>query len=290
MATRFQGKTVPSGRLTPSNSASSSTITNSTISLSSPTIIVSGNGETDQIYLERIKAREIISEALLQVTRSKPENPIDFLYSYFESQCQTDPYEKTLTRLRLADPKHPSFNSLIVELYSNFNTLNDNGLLLKGDIYNKLLENLCNNQMWSGSKDHRTTLLSRVSLRPNDAISFNVFKYGIQAVLLAKEFDKIVRSLYNSLANHAGTNSDIDRSLCEILLQMLTDSLEIIIKPHVDALSLHESIIKLSSHQVKQSLEEHWSQSKLISKNRITLEEFQNLAMPIYLKTIKKIP
>ncbi|CAF4447242.1 unnamed protein product, partial [Adineta steineri] len=65
MATRFQRKTVPSGRLTPSNSASSSTITNSTISLSSPTIIVSGNGETDQIYLERIKAREIISEALL---------------------------------------------------------------------------------------------------------------------------------------------------------------------------------------------------------------------------------
>jgi hypothetical protein len=35
-------------------------------------------------------------------------------------------------------------------------------------------------------KDHRTTLLSLVSLRPNDAVSFNVFKYGIQAILLAK--------------------------------------------------------------------------------------------------------
>ena len=41
-------------------------------------------------------------------------------------------------------------------------------------------------QIWSGGKDHRTTLLSLVSLRPNDAVSFNVFKYGIQAILLAK--------------------------------------------------------------------------------------------------------
>jgi hypothetical protein len=39
----------------------------------------------------------------------------------FESQCQTKPYERALTRLRLADPKHPSFESLLVELYSNFN-------------------------------------------------------------------------------------------------------------------------------------------------------------------------
>ncbi len=44
------------------------------------------------------------------------------------------------------------------------------------------------------------------------------------------EFEKLVRSLYNSLSNHAGTNSDIDRSLCEILLQLLTDSLGMINK------------------------------------------------------------
>lgn len=35
-------------------------------------------------------------------------------------------------------------------------------------------------------KNHQTTLLSLVSLRPNDAVNFNVFKYGIQAILLAK--------------------------------------------------------------------------------------------------------
>ncbi len=44
------------------------------------------------------------------------------------------------------------------------------------------------------------------------------------------EFDKLARSLYNSLANHAGTNSEVDRSLCEILLQMLANSLEMINK------------------------------------------------------------
>ncbi|CAF0828730.1 unnamed protein product [Rotaria sp. Silwood1] len=106
------------------------------------------------------------------------------------------------------------------------------------------------------------------------------------------EFEKLVRSLYNSLANHAGTNSEIDRSLCEVLLQILTDSLGMINKKSHDAFSLHESIIKLSPHQVKQSLEQHWSQTQLTSttKNRITLDEFQKLAMPIYLKTIKKIP
>ena len=31
--------------------------------------------------LDRIKAREIISEAFLQVTRIKPDDPIDFLYN-----------------------------------------------------------------------------------------------------------------------------------------------------------------------------------------------------------------
>ncbi len=54
--------------------------------------------------------------------------------------------------------------------------------------------------------------------------------------------------------------------------------------------SLHESVVKLSPHQVKQSIEQRWSPSRAISKTRITFEDFQNLAMPIYLKTIKKIP
>lgn len=44
----------------------------------------------------------------------------------------------------------------------------------------------CSSQIWNGVKDHRTTLLSLVSLRPNDPVSFNIFKYGIQAILLAK--------------------------------------------------------------------------------------------------------
>jgi hypothetical protein len=50
------------------------------------------------------------------------------------------------------------------------------------------------------------------------------------------EYEKLVRSLYNSLANHAGTNLEIDRSLCEILLQLLTESLEMINKTSNDAL------------------------------------------------------
>lgn len=50
------------------------------------------------------------------------------------------------------------------------------------------------------------------------------------------EYETLVRSFYNSLANHAGSNSDIDRSLCEILLQMLTESLTMINKPLTDAL------------------------------------------------------
>ncbi|CAF3319152.1 unnamed protein product [Rotaria socialis] len=184
MNARFQAKNPPGGRLTPSNLSSTSTASTSNLP-SSPSISFS-NIESDPVYLERLKAREIISEAFLQVVRTKPDDPFDFLYGYFESQCQTKPYEKALTRLRLADPKHPSFESLLVELYSNFNALSDDILLLKGDVYNKLLESLCNNQIWSGSKDHRATLLSLVCLRPNDSVHFNVFKYGIQAILLAK--------------------------------------------------------------------------------------------------------
>jgi hypothetical protein len=49
------------------------------------------------------------------------------------------------------------------------------------------------------------------------------------------EFEKLVRSLYNSLANYAGSNLEIDRSLCEILLQLLTDSLGMINKTSNDA-------------------------------------------------------
>ncbi|CAF0939297.1 unnamed protein product [Rotaria sordida] len=105
-----------------------------------------------------------------------------------------------------------------------------------------------------------------------------------------RKYEKLVRSLYNSLANHAGTNSEIDRSLCEVLLQILADSLGMINKTSHDAFSLHESVVKLSPHQIKQSLEQFWSQTRSTSKTRITLEEFQKLAMPIYLKTIKKIP
>ncbi len=94
MATRFQPKGPPGGRFTPSNLSTPPT-TNSTLSPSSPSTYVPG--ETDQIYLgkiqwfieflyfddylERLKAKEIISEAFLQVARIKPDDPIDFLYS-----------------------------------------------------------------------------------------------------------------------------------------------------------------------------------------------------------------
>ena len=37
--------------------------------------------DTNDHVLERIKAKEIISEAFLQVARIKPDDPIDFLYS-----------------------------------------------------------------------------------------------------------------------------------------------------------------------------------------------------------------
>lgn len=54
--------------------------------------------------------------------------------------------------------------------------------------------------------------------------------------------------------------------------------------------SLHESAVKLSPHQLKHSLEQRWSPGKSSSKSRMTLEDFEYLAMPIYLKTIKRFP
>ncbi len=56
MTTRFQPKTVPTGRITPSalGTTTAATITtNSTLSPVSPSAYVSG--ETDQIYLGKIK-------------------------------------------------------------------------------------------------------------------------------------------------------------------------------------------------------------------------------------------
>ncbi|CAF4143517.1 unnamed protein product [Rotaria socialis] len=93
------------------------------------------------------------------------------------------------------------------------------------------------------------------------------------------------------MANHSGSNSDVDRSLCEVLLQILTDSLGIINKTPHDAFSLHEAAVKLSANQVKQSLEQLWSQSRSTStsKKRITYEEFQNLAFSVYLKTMSAL-
>jgi hypothetical protein len=49
------------------------------------------------------------------------------------------------------------------------------------------------------------------------------------------EYDKLVRSLYNSMANYAGTSTEINRSLCETLLQILTESLGMINKKQNDA-------------------------------------------------------
>ena len=94
MAGRFQGKTVPTGRITPSALGPSAATTSTTSSISSS----SHTAENDQTYLgkislefpfdrrvsldlDRIKAKEIISEAFLQVVRMKPDDPIDFLYS-----------------------------------------------------------------------------------------------------------------------------------------------------------------------------------------------------------------
>ena len=55
MATRFQGKGAPSGRLTPSNPATSNAITNSTLSIPSVNSYANANSESDQAYLGNMK-------------------------------------------------------------------------------------------------------------------------------------------------------------------------------------------------------------------------------------------
>lgn len=70
-----------------------------------------------------------------------------------------------------------------------------------------------------------------------------------------------------------------------------TFRLSIYLNSNTSFSSLHESIVKLSPHQVKQTLEQRWSPSRAsTSKTRMTRDEFQTLAMSIYLTTIKKIP
>lgn len=82
------------------------------------------------------------------------------------------------------------------------------------------------------------------------------------------------------------------QQITERCLQVQSEELMRPILPIFFFFSLHESIVKLSPNHVKIILEQRWSPSSRssTSKQRLTLLEFQDLAIAIYLKTIKKIP
>ncbi|CAF0921773.1 unnamed protein product [Didymodactylos carnosus] len=166
------------GRTTPLNSTSGG----ATATASPSTSLHLSAQESDQAFLERLRVKEIISDAILNVARCKPDDPIDFLYNYFDAQCQTKPFDRVLTRLRLADPKHSSFELLLTELYQSLTNVTTD-VVLNGDLYNKLIGNLANTITIN---EHRLSLLANIHLRPNDPVSLNVFSHGIRAILLYK--------------------------------------------------------------------------------------------------------
>lgn len=80
-------------------------------------------------WSHRVSTQLVSERCCISLQPHSPTSSLSPLNDSFDSQCQTKPYERALTRLRLADAKHPSFNALLVELYSNFNqrqySLND---------------------------------------------------------------------------------------------------------------------------------------------------------------------
>ena len=197
--------------------------------------VVSLSGEekkqSHQDYLIKSEVTQQIRDALLKLIENKPCEPMLFLADYFDS-C-TDKTSKVANALQLltfTQNNSNVFEANLLKAYDALCTTKPPGSKksfkpgLIGSIYESFLKSILSDIVQKLQED----FVQQITCRSNEVVSFNMFRYGVNACFIFKKYIAECKLLYSVLGNKQGTTSTSDKVLCDVAVSAFKSALDIL--------------------------------------------------------------
>ena len=184
-------------------------------------------------YLQKSEVSQQFCDALLKLIENKPNDPMLFLASHFDS-CM-DKSNRAATSLQLLTHTYTHANVFDANLLKAYDALcmtkpsgskkihTNPGLI--GSVFEAFLMSI----IADPSTDSPKNFLKIIGCKSNQVISFDVFRYGVWACFLYKDFVQECKSLFYIFCNKLCGDS-MEKSVYDTIINCFKSAIDIMLE------------------------------------------------------------
>lgn len=218
-----------------------------------------------------------LQHAIFSLLDIKPKDPIKFLASHFQMECETNLVAKAVHLLQDMTICHPAIEERMLKAYATISLYSEEDGLT-GDIYTDLLVKLIAD-VPSHQKD---VFLQHLQCQSTEYVSFPVFRSGVLTSILFNQFVREVEILFNKLCIEH--HDSAPTFLCKKALRKMNKCLSEAAKRPGGAMMPYSLGIADLGSPIRKTM-----QKNLLASDFVKINHFLSEAIEIFLREIPKI-
>ncbi|XP_041474295.1 tubulin polyglutamylase complex subunit 1-like isoform X2 [Lytechinus variegatus] len=241
------------------------------------------NLESRREYLEKSHVGKWVRDSLSKIIANRPEDPIQFLASYFESiREKGNRVVRAHQVLYLTHHSRLAFEDNVATAYQILSTPSSSkhSFGLTGSAYKELLRKILRFVPETVEDD----IMRKIGPRDHEFIPLDVFHHGILTAFVLIDFLQQSEGLYNCLDSHS--NGQVPHILCEAVLHELKES---VTSTSTEPISILQAGARLNESQILHCLEEAETEAKSNLSGSMSSDEFIRHATDIFLEKVRPI-
>ncbi|KAL5020071.1 hypothetical protein ScPMuIL_002963 [Solemya velum] len=174
--------------------------------------------ESDRQFLERTNVGQMVRDVLGKIAANRPADPVLFLAEYFDSvEDQSNLVSRAEQVLCMTHHSRPMFECNVRMAYDILikHKVAKKLYGINGTVYNNLIRVLCRNIPPAVVNK----LLRKVGCQDFEAVSFDVFKWGMFTCFVLQDYVQLAEQLFSSLDMQKSGKAD--KVLCDAVLEQL---------------------------------------------------------------------
>ncbi|XP_042906561.1 tubulin polyglutamylase complex subunit 1-like [Parasteatoda tepidariorum] len=217
-----------------------------------------------------------LQTAILALLDIKPKDPIKFLASHFQMECETNLVAKAVNLLQDMTIYHPAIEERLLESYAIISQYSDEDGVT-GDIYTDLLVKL----IADVPAFQKENFLHYLQCQSTEYVSFDVFRSGVLTSILFNQFIQEVHLLFTKLCveNHDSAPT----FLCKKALRKMTKCLTEALKKSASNSNFTLGISEMSS-PIRKALPKNLPPTDYVKLNTFVAE-----AIEIFIREVPKV-
>ncbi|XP_054722626.1 tubulin polyglutamylase complex subunit 1-like [Uloborus diversus] len=218
-----------------------------------------------------------LQHAILALLDVKPKDPIKFLASHFQMECETNLVAKAVHLLQNMTIYHPAIEERLLKAYATISQYSEEDGLT-GDIYTDLLVKL----IMDLPLHQKDNFLQYLQCQSTEYVSFAVFRSGVLKSILFNQFVEEVKVLFSKLCTE--NHDSAPTFLCKKALRKISKCLSEASKRQVMGTDLPCTLgISDWGSPIRKTM-----QRNLPASDYVKLATFLSEAVEIFLREIPK--